>query len=44
MEDYATGLAELPKSQIPQWVQNFKLSQIKVPVVTGIVINKIKNE
>lgn len=36
MEDYAAGLAELPKSQIPQWVQNFKLSQIKVPVtLTG---------
>lgn len=36
MEDYASGLAELPKSQIPQWVQNFKLSQIKVPVtLTG---------
>ena len=35
MEDYAAGLAQLPKNQIPQWVQNFKLSQIKVPATIG---------
>lgn len=43
MEDYAAGLAQLPKNQIPQWVQNFKLSQIKVPVLTEITIGLNKN-
>lgn len=35
IEDYKAGLLELSKEQIPQWVQNFKLSQIKVPATIG---------
>ena len=37
MQDYAQAVVQLPKSQIPQWVQNFKLAQIKVPATIGSV-------
>ena len=43
-QDYAKAIFSLPKTEIPQWVNNFKLAQIKVPVLTGLTIGLTKKK
>ena len=40
--DYVRGIQQLKPNQIPQWANNFRLAQIKVPATVGYLITRKK--
>ena len=42
MTDYLKGVQQLMPSQIPQWANNFRLAQIKVPATVGLIYTNNK--
>ena len=42
--DYVRGIQQLKPNQIPQWANNFRLAQIKVPATVGYLITRRNNE